>query len=301
MELNKQDEKLLQELLKKYKQGIISGLYQGTNITFTPTGCRDKVISSSGGSGGDSQTFEQTLDVGNTLSKDDTINCDGNEFSIINEGFQLLNTRNFAGFGLPFVGNFYHDTTESVFWTMGLDGIDGTHVTASVYDLGNGKLSGFAGNRDAVFIHTNFLSNVDPSDETKIMVNDSGNTIQSQAASSYNTKWLHFNSTLADLMTLNTNGVLSGGSDYSSLIQDLDYTQMIYVGFRGTATLLSGTVTVSTGKIKTGYKIYVSVNTPSGTQGFLSAPTASIVDGTSFVINSTSAGDNSTVNWWIAP
>ncbi len=47
--LNKQDERLLQELLKKYKQGIISGLYQGTNITFTPTGCRDKVISSSGG------------------------------------------------------------------------------------------------------------------------------------------------------------------------------------------------------------------------------------------------------------
>lgn len=47
--LNKQDERLLQELLKKYKQGIISGLYQGTNITFTPTGCRDKVISYSGG------------------------------------------------------------------------------------------------------------------------------------------------------------------------------------------------------------------------------------------------------------
>lgn len=49
MQLNKQDEKLLQELLKKYKQGVISGLYQGTNITFTPTGCRDKIISSTGG------------------------------------------------------------------------------------------------------------------------------------------------------------------------------------------------------------------------------------------------------------
>lgn len=73
------------------------------------------------------------------------------------------------------------------------------------------------------------------------------------------------------------------------------------LGFRGTATLSSGTVTVLTDKIKTGYKIYVSVNTPSGTQGFLSAPTGSIVDATSFVINSTNAGDNSTVNWWIAP
>lgn len=70
---------------------------------------------------------------------------------------------------------------------------------------------------------------------------------------------------------------------------------------RGTATLSSGTVTVSTASIHTGYKIYVSVDTPSGTLGFLSAPTGSIVDATSFVINSTNAGDNSTVNWWIAP
>ena len=71
--------------------------------------------------------------------------------------------------------------------------------------------------------------------------------------------------------------------------------------FRGTATLVDGTVTVETDKIKTGYKIYLSVNTPSGTQGFLSAPTGSIVDGTEFVINSTSATDDSIVNWWIAP
>ena len=74
-----------------------------------------------------------------------------------------------------------------------------------------------------------------------------------------------------------------------------------FIGYRGTATLSSGTVTVSTDKIKTGWKIFVSVNTPSGTQGFLSASTADIVDGTSFVINSTNAGDSSTVNWWIAP
>jgi len=46
MEMNKQDEKLLQELLKKYKQGNIFGLYSGSNITLTPRGCRDKIISS---------------------------------------------------------------------------------------------------------------------------------------------------------------------------------------------------------------------------------------------------------------
>jgi len=94
---------------------------------------------------------------------------------------------------------------------------------------------------------------------------------------------------------------IRGGEDYSNIITDLDYTQKIYVGFRGTATLSSGTVTVTTDKIKTGYKIYLSVNTPSGTQGFLSAPTGSIVNEISFVINSSSVLDNSTVNWWIAP
>ena len=70
-------------------------------------------------------------------------------------------------------------------------------------------------------------------------------------------------------------------------------------GTVGTATLISGTVTVSTTLVKTGAKIFVSVNTPSGTQGFLSAPTSGIVNGTSFVINSTSGTENSTVNWQI--
>lgn len=67
----------------------------------------------------------------------------------------------------------------------------------------------------------------------------------------------------------------------------------------GTATLAMGTVTVSDIRVKTGDIIFVSVNTPSGTLGFLSASTADIVDGTEFVINSSSALDNSTVNWWI--
>lgn len=69
-------------------------------------------------------------------------------------------------------------------------------------------------------------------------------------------------------------------------------------GNTGTATLVAGTVTVADVRVKTGAKIFVSVNTPGGTQGFLSAPAASIVDGTSFVINSTSNTETSTVNYW---
>jgi hypothetical protein len=67
--LNKQNEKLLQELLKKYKQGIISGLYPGNNITFTPTGCRDKIISSTGGGAGGGI---ESIQEGDNITIDDT-------------------------------------------------------------------------------------------------------------------------------------------------------------------------------------------------------------------------------------
>lgn len=67
----------------------------------------------------------------------------------------------------------------------------------------------------------------------------------------------------------------------------------------GTATLVAGTVTVSTTAVSTGSKIFVTCNTPGGTQGFLSVPDASITNATSFVINSSSVLETSTVNWWI--
>lgn len=67
----------------------------------------------------------------------------------------------------------------------------------------------------------------------------------------------------------------------------------------GTATLSGGTVTVSTTAVSASSMILVSHNTPGGTMGHLSAPVASIVAATSFVINSSSGTDTSTVNWWI--
>jgi hypothetical protein len=65
----------------------------------------------------------------------------------------------------------------------------------------------------------------------------------------------------------------------------------------GTATLVGGTVTVATTAALTASKIFVTVVTPGGTQGFLSVPT--IVNATSFDITSTSGTETSTVNWWI--
>lgn len=74
----------------------------------------------------------------------------------------------------------------------------------------------------------------------------------------------------------------------------------------GTSTLVAGTVTVSTTAVATGSHIVVCYDTPGGTLASgLSAPVASIVNGTSFVINSlTTAGvvntlDTSSVRWWI--
>ena len=50
--LNKNELPLIREMLTKYKQGYISGLIPGSNITFTPSGCRNKIVSSTGGGGG---------------------------------------------------------------------------------------------------------------------------------------------------------------------------------------------------------------------------------------------------------
>lgn len=67
----------------------------------------------------------------------------------------------------------------------------------------------------------------------------------------------------------------------------------------GTATLVGGTVVVATTAITANSRIMLTRNTPGGTVGDLSAPSASRVVGTSFVINSDSGTDTSTVDWMV--
>lgn len=74
----------------------------------------------------------------------------------------------------------------------------------------------------------------------------------------------------------------------------------------GTATLAAGTVTISTTAIAVGDVIELTRNTPGGTLGVsLTAPSGSVVPGSSFIINSVDAGgvpfplDTSTVYWMI--
>lgn len=68
---------------------------------------------------------------------------------------------------------------------------------------------------------------------------------------------------------------------------------------RGTATLVAGTRTVTVDKpLSAESRIYVTANTLGGTAGKLSAPGASVnVAAGTFVINSDSALDTSTVDW----
>lgn len=65
----------------------------------------------------------------------------------------------------------------------------------------------------------------------------------------------------------------------------------------GTATLVAGTVTVSTTAVTASSIIMLTNQVTGGTVGVLSKGT--VTAGSSFVINSTSATETSTVSWWI--
>lgn len=70
----------------------------------------------------------------------------------------------------------------------------------------------------------------------------------------------------------------------------------------GSSTLVGGTVTVATANITAASKILATRKTPGGTVGNLSVPSGSRVVGTpgSFAINSDSALETSTVDWFIS-
>jgi hypothetical protein len=65
----------------------------------------------------------------------------------------------------------------------------------------------------------------------------------------------------------------------------------------GTATLVAGTVTVSSGIVQSTSKIQLSRMTPGGTLGHLSVPT--ITPGTSFVITSSAGSETSVITYLI--
>lgn len=243
--LNKNELPLLREMLTKYKQGYISGLIPGSNITFSPSGCRNKIISSTGGGGGGDSSF---LPNGNEFI------TESRDFQVSDEGKLLILLGSNITLTMP----------SGVTFTQG--------KTLGIYSVGiNNKFQSIQG----------------------------GALIEPYAGGAED------NNGEIVYLTVSSDGVNDILSSVSSaFVAEKTLNKYLYDkvnanNYFGTATLASGTVTVSNANVKTGDIIFVTINTPSGTLGFLSASTADIVDATSFVINSSSALDNSTVNWWI--
>jgi hypothetical protein len=99
--------------------------------------------------------------------------------------------------------------------------------------------------------------------------------------------------TLGNITATNGNLVLSTAGNKLSIATGAN------ASIGTSVAMTAGSVTISTTAVTASSKIFLTVNTPGGTQGTLSAPTASIVAATSFVINSSNAADTSTVNWLI--
>jgi hypothetical protein len=95
----------------------------------------------------------------------------------------------------------------------------------------------------------------------------------------------------------NAGDITSIGWGQSSDLQD--NAGLLASPVAGTATLAAGTVTVPVNAVTAASNILISRNTPAGTLGNLSVPSASITANTSFVINSSSNAETSTVNWEI--
>jgi hypothetical protein len=94
-----------------------------------------------------------------------------------------------------------------------------------------------------------------------------------------------------------TNGNLVLGTTGNKLVIHASTAASDSIGT--SVAMTAGSVTVSTSAVTASSIIFVSINTIGGTAGAVSAPVASIVPGVSFVINSSSGSDTSTVNYWI--
>lgn len=109
---------------------------------------------------------------------------------------------------------------------------------------------------------------------------------------------------LEALGDVDTYGLLTANNGFTS-VNEAFFNDKITVStgpnpIAGTATLVAGTVTVNTDRVTTNSIIFLTKNTPAGVVGTqLSVPSASIVDNVSFIINSNSATETSTVNWFI--
>lgn len=119
-----------------------------------------------------------------------------------------------------------------------------------------------------------------------------GNTTGNTAVTGSLTASTSLTATLGNLTATNGNLVLGTAGNKVNITTGANASA-------GTATLSGGTVTVATSAVTPSSLIFVTRNTPSGNQGQLSVPSASIVAASSFDIQSSEGGEGATVNWWL--
>lgn len=107
--------------------------------------------------------------------------------------------------------------------------------------------------------------------------------------------WVNSSSAVAYLLT----ALSSSNGTVSATWEQLSTTTSALTAMGTSAAMSAGTITISTTAVTSSSIIFLTVNTVGGTVGTLSAPAASITAGTSFVINSSSNTDTSTVNWLV--
>ena len=91
-----------------------------------------------------------------------------------------------------------------------------------------------------------------------------------------------------------TNSIFHNSADNLFYFKDNSGVDHALYQISGTATLVGGTVTVANTSITANTRVFVSRSTLGGTPGHLSTTQ---IAATSFTVNSSDAGDTSTVNW----
>jgi len=104
--------------------------------------------------------------------------------------------------------------------------------------------------------------------------------------------------------TLNVGGTITASSDVTlngdlavqASGKGIGVRASAVTDMMGTATLVAGTVTVANTGIRTNDKIFLTRATTGGTEGHLSY---TIINATSFTINSSAGADTSNINWLV--
>ncbi len=118
-------------------------------------------------------------------------------------------------------------------------------------------------------------------------------TVGSVAAGSTVTAGTSITATAGNITATNGNLVISTAGKKLSIATGAN------ASIGTSAAMTAGAIVVSTTAVTASSIIVVAHNTLGGTPGAVSAPSASIIAGTSFAIASSSNTDTSTVNWWI--